>query len=137
MSKIVKTIDGHQGDLLYIKDNTAFIKESNGEVWYCPKTDIIDEISERDLFRDLFLDTIKEIVETNNWDGDKDKKIEYLQSQLDQQKAMWNELKESIQKERKYNATIYERDDIAIEHIEASKVLLKMQELEQGGENEN
>ena len=44
--------------------------------------------------RDLFLDTIKEIVETNNWDGNKDKKIEYLQSQLDQQKAMWNELKE-------------------------------------------
>lgn len=78
MSKIVKTIDGHQGELLYIKDNTAFIKESNGEVWYCPKTDIIDEVSERD----LFLDTIKEIVETNNWDGNKDKKIEHLQSQL-------------------------------------------------------
>lgn len=60
------------------------------------------------------------------------KRIDDLQSQLDQQKAMWNELKESIQKERKYNATIYERDDIAIEHIEASKVLLKMKELEQG-----
>ena len=92
MSKIVKTIDGHQGELLYIKDNTAFIKESNGEVWYCPKTDIIDEVSERD----LFLDTIKEIVETNNWDGNKDKKIEHLQSQLDHQKVMWNELKEWV-----------------------------------------
>ena len=58
------------------------------------------------------------------------KRIDNLQSQLDQQKAMWNELKEFIQQERKYNATIYERDDIAIEHIEASKVLIKMQELE-------
>lgn len=42
MSKIVKTWDGHQGELLYIKGKIAFIKESNGEVWYCLKTDIID-----------------------------------------------------------------------------------------------
>ena len=55
-----------------------------------------------------------------------------LQSQLDRQKAMWNDLKDFIQKEIKYNATIYERDDIVIEHIEASKVLIKMQELEKG-----
>lgn len=42
MSKIVKTWDGHQGELLYIKGKIAFIKESNGEVWFCLKTDIID-----------------------------------------------------------------------------------------------
>lgn len=133
MSKIVKTIDGHQGDLLYIKDNTAFIKESNGEVWYCPKTDIIDEVSERD----LFLDTIKEIVETNNWDGNKDKKIEHLQSQLDHQKVMWNELKEWLEEEQTTNKrlskslgnTEYNLFASCIEYI-----LFKMLELE--GEDE-
>lgn len=132
MSKIVKTIDG-QGELLYIKDNTAFIKESNGEVWYCPKTDIIDEVSERD----LFLDTIKEIVETNNWDGNKDKKIEHLQSQLDHQKVMWNELKEWLEEEQTTNKrlskslgnTEYNLFASCIEYI-----LFKMLELE--GEDE-
>ena len=126
MSKIVKTIDGHQGDLLYIKDNTAFIKESNGEVWYCPKTDIIDEVSERD----LFLDTIKEIVETNNWDGNKDKKIEHLQSQLDHQKVMWNELKEWLEE------SISSMSDSANyrQKEELKFVIQKMQELE--GEDE-
>ena len=59
-----------------------------------------------------------------------------LQHKLNQQKEMWNELKEFIQQEQEYNATIYERDDIAIEHIEASKVLLKMKELEKGENNE-
>ena len=124
MSKIVKTIDGHQGDLLYIKDNTAFIKESNGEVWYCPKTDIIDEVSERD----LFLDTIKEIVETNNWDGNKDKKIEHLQSQLDHQKAMWNELKEWIEKDHDWNLERGNNDCA----LGQRWVLDKMQDLEKG-----
>ncbi len=129
MSKIVKTIDGHQGDLLYIKDNTAFIKESNGEVWYCPKTDIIDEVSERD----LFLDTIKEIVETNNWDGNKDKKIEHLQSQLDQQKAMWNELKEILKRQIDIDSKEYLesgfpvfKNYVAVENF----ILQQMQELE-------
>ena len=41
MSKIVRTIDGHCGELLYIKGNTAFIKEADGKVWYCPKSDLI------------------------------------------------------------------------------------------------
>lgn len=50
--------------------------------------------------RDLFLDTIKEIVETNNWDGNKDKKIKYLQSQLDQQKAMWQKLKKWLEEQQ-------------------------------------
>lgn len=125
MSKIVKTIDGHQGDLLYIKDNTAFIKESNGKVWYCPKTDIIDEVSERD----LFLDTIKEIVETNNWDGNKDKKIEHLQSQLDHQKVMWNELKEWLKKEQGYTSIYEEQRRVALEEI-----LEQMQQLEREDE---
>lgn len=107
MSKIVNTIDGHFGELLYIKGNTAYIKENNGEVWYCPKTDIIDEVSERD----LFLDTIKEIVETNNWDGNKDKKIEHLQSQLDHQKVMWHKLKEFIlKKQEEHQAGIIEQE---------------------------
>ena len=108
-----------------IKDNTAFIKESNGEVWYCPKTDIIDEVSERD----LFLDIIKEIVETNNWDGNKDKKIEHLQSQLDHQKVMWNELKEWVLdtlKEKRNSPKYYKFND----------VLDKMQELEKGEKDE-
>ena len=129
MSKIVKTIDGHQGELLYIKDNTAFIKESNGEVWYCPKTDIIDEVSERD----LFLDTIKEIVETNNWDGNKDKKIEHLQSQLDHQKVMWNELKEWLKKEQSdFNKTskMTAKLDYSLLTSYIDNILLKIQELE-------
>lgn len=54
------------------------------------------------------------------------------EKQLNQQKDKWNDLKDFIQNEIKYNATIYERDDIAIEHIEACKVLIKMQELERG-----
>lgn len=133
MSKTVRTTDGHQGELLCIKGNTAFIKENNDKVWYCPKTDIIDEISERDLFRDLFLDTIKEIVETNNWDGDKDKKIEYLQSQLDQQKAMWQKLKEWLNKEADHvRYTPYDcrslSSDFELWHL--NKILDKMQELE-------
>lgn len=133
MSKIVKTIDGHQGELLYIKDNTAFIKESNGEVWYCPKTDIIDEVSERD----LFLDTIKEIVETNNWDGNKDKKIEHLQSQLDHQKVMWNELKEWLEEEIKENQVLIDPYCKEIEQVfiagglaRLSEIQKQMQELE-------
>ena len=137
MSKIVKTIDGHQGDLLYIKDNTAFIKESNGKVWYCPKTDIIDEVSERD----LFLDTIKEIVETNNWDGNKDKKIEHLQSQLDHQKVMWNELKEWLEEEIKENQVLIDPYCKEIEQVfiagglaRLSEIQKQMQELE--GEDE-
>lgn len=137
MSKIVKTIDGHQGELLYIKDNTAFIKESNGEVWYCPKTDIIDEVSERD----LFLDTIKEIVETNNWDGNKDKKIEHLQSQLDHQKVMWNELKEWLEEEIKENQVLIDPYCKEIEQVfiagglaRLSEIQKQMQELE--GEDE-
>lgn len=143
MSKIVKTIDGHQGELLYIKDNTAFIKESNGEVWYCPKTDIIDEVSERD----LFLDTIKEIVETNNWDGNKDKKIEHLQSQLDHQKVMWNELKEHLNSQivlyHKLCDRFKEENNDGCLFLSITKrqvleeILYKMQELEKGEKDDN
>ena len=81
--------------------------------------------------RDLFLDTIKEIVETNNWDGNKDKKIKYLQSQLDQQKAMWNELeKYIIDSSINYNISQETKDWFA-------RIIVKMQELEQGEKDGN
>ena len=40
MSKIVRTIDGHCGEFLYIKGNTAYIKEADGKVWSCPQSDL-------------------------------------------------------------------------------------------------
>ena len=41
MLKIVRTIDGHCGELVYTRGNTVFIKEMDGRVWYCPKSDLI------------------------------------------------------------------------------------------------
>lgn len=116
MSKIVKTIDGHQGELLYIKDNTAFIQECNGEVWYCPKTDIInfnefnmplypffdfDELIKVVKSKELYYFAVDEEKEEMYFLG-KDY-IKDLQSQLNHQKAMWNELKEWIEKDHDWN----------------------------------
>lgn len=48
-----------------------------------------------------------------------------LQSQLDQQKAMWNELKEWLKKEQGYTSIYEEQRRVALEEI-----LEQMQELE-------
>ena len=80
--------------------------------------------------RDLFLDTIKEIVETNNWDGNKDKKIKYLQSQLDHQKDKWQKLKEWL--DRVFQIYLNESDHKMMSIY--GTILDKMQELE--GEDE-
>ena len=138
MSKIVKTIDGHQGELLYIKDNTAFIQECNGEVWYCPKTDIInfnefnmplypffdfDELIKVVKSKELYYFAVDEEKEEMYFLG-KDY-IKDLQSQLDQQKAMWNELKEYL------IDTLKEKQN-SPKYYKLNEVLDKMEELEQG-----
>ena len=103
MSETVKTTDGHQGELLCIKGNTAFIKENNGKVWYCPKTDIIE-----------------------NYDTE-ERQIHDLQQQLDQQKVMWNELKEWVSFTQPKNIN----DEFISGVCSAySNVIDKMQELE-------
>lgn len=79
--------------------------------------------SERDKMLDM-------ITEMNNWNYKKDKIIEDLQSQLDQQKAMWQKLKEWLKEEHDYYLDENYQDCAFI----VKEVLDKIQELE--GEDE-
>ena len=130
MSKIVKTWDGHQGELLYIKGKIAFIKESNGEVWLCLKTDIIDfdEIN----MEEYYVKDAGKITYIYGVDLEEHiRVIEKLQHQLDQQKVMWNELKEWLEYRTAENGVFDNYDSLAVED---NLILDKMQELE--GEDE-
>lgn len=63
-----------------------------------------------------------------------------LQSQLDQQKAMWQKLKEWISDIWKQDLSkeLSNGSKYSTKHlIHSEKLLYKMQELEQGGKNEN
>lgn len=141
MSKIVKTWDGHQGELLYIKGKIAFIKESNGEVWFCLKTDIIDfdEIN----MEEYYVKDAGKITYIYGVDLEEHiRVIEKLQHQLDQQKAMWQKLKEFISNQ------IIHYDELSDKFKEENndgcvllanskrsmieEILYKMQELEKG-----
>lgn len=133
MSKIVKTWDGHQGELLYIKGKIAFIKESNGEVWYCLKTDIIDfdEIN----MEEYYVKDAGKITYIYGVDLEEHiRVIEKLQHQLDQQKAMWNELKEFLDEDKLFEYFTeafvdgYKNCLLSIKN--------KMQELEKGEKDE-
>lgn len=126
MSKIVKTWGGHQGELLYIKGKIAFIKESNGEVWFCLKTDIIDfdEIN----MEEYYVKDAGKITYIYGVDLEEHiRVIEKLQHQLDQQKAMWNELKEWLEYRTAENGVFDNYDSLAVED---NLILEKMQELE-------
>ena len=130
MSKIVKTWDEHQGELLYIKGKIAFIKESNGEVWLCLKTDIIDfdEIN----MEEYYVKDAGKITYIYGVDLEEHiRVIEKLQHQLDQQKVMWNELKEWLEYRTAENGVFDNYDSLAVED---NLILDKMQELE--GEDE-
>ena len=128
MSKIVKTWDGYQGELLYIKGKIAFIKESNGEVWFCLKTDIIDfdEIN----MEEYYVKDAGKITYIYGVDLEEHiRVIEKLQHQLDQQKAMWKELKLWILdtlKQKRNSPKYYKLND----------VLDKINELERDYKNE-
>ena len=75
----------------------------------------------------------------------KDNKSNNLQQQLDQQKAMWNELKEWAKDLLKGCDLILDRqqinNDLYNRSISQKRIIInmlsKMQELEQGGKNEN
>ena len=129
MSKIVKTWDGHQGELLYIKGKIAFIKESNGEVWFCLKTDIIDfdEIN----MEEYYVKDAGKITYIYGVDLEEHiRVIEKLQHQLDQQKAMWQKLKEWL--DRVFQIYLNESDHKMMSIY--GTILDKMRELE--GEDE-
>lgn len=94
--------------------------------------------SERDKMLDM-------ITEMNNWNYKKDKIIEDLQSQLDQQKAMWNNLKEFVnKKDLEYYSKLEHIgfNDKSSEFLFArynfcSEIKNKIEELEKGGKDGN
>lgn len=95
--------------------------------------------------RDILTDRLLVTSDSCDLLNEQYQKILDLQSQLDQQKAMWNELKEWAKDLLKGCDLILDRqqinNDLYNRSISQKRIIInmlsKMQELEQGGKNEN